>query len=181
MNQKENQARITNFFIKENQNLRHYLRSRFTDLAEMEIEDVIGDIMVNLFNKADITAQVENLTAYIYRTLYNKVIDGFRKRSRVISLDQRIDQDNENTLQELLADKDNDLIEKVTENEFIEKLNVALGALEPKQRAVWVATELEGYSFRELANAWNQPIGTLLARKHRATAALQKALKDLKP
>ena len=181
MDQKENQRRIADFFIKEHQNLRRYLRSRFNDLAEMEIEDVIGDIMLNLFNKADITAQVENLAAYIYRTLYNKVIDGLRKRERLVSLDQKISQDSENTLQELLADKNNDLIQNVTEKELAEKLDAALGALEPRQRAIWIATELEGYSFRELAEAWNQPIGTLLARKHRATAALQKALKDLKP
>lgn len=44
----------------------------------MDIEDVIGDIMLNLFNKADVTARVENLAAYIYRTLYNKAIDGLK-------------------------------------------------------------------------------------------------------
>ncbi len=55
----------------------------------------------------------------------------------------------------------------------------ALDELEPKQRAAWIATEIDGYTFRELAEEWGEPIGTLLARKHRATNALQKALKDL--
>jgi RNA polymerase sigma factor (sigma-70 family) len=181
MSLKENQMKIANFFIKEHQNLVRYLRSRFNDLAEMEIEDVIGDIMLNLFNKADITAQVENLAAYIYRTLYNKAIDRFRKRNKTISIDQKMNQDGENTLSVLLTDANADLMQSVTQNELIERLNIALDNLEPKQKLVWIATELEGYSFRELAEAWEQPIGTLLARKHRATAVLQKALKDLKP
>jgi DNA-directed RNA polymerase specialized sigma24 family protein len=50
--------------------------------------------------------------------------------------------------------------------------------LEPKQRAVWIATEIEGYTFKELAAKWEEPIGTLLSRKSRATKILRKLLKD---
>jgi DNA-directed RNA polymerase specialized sigma24 family protein len=39
-----------------------------------------------------------------------------------------------------------------------------------------VATELEGASYRELAEEWDEPIGTLLARKHRALRTLRKTL-----
>jgi DNA-directed RNA polymerase specialized sigma24 family protein len=41
---------------------------------------------------------------------------------------------------------------------------------------VLLATELEGASFRELAARWGVPIGTLLARKHRAVKSLRAAL-----
>lgn len=46
------------------------------------------------------------------------------------------------------------------------------------QRAVWVATKIDGYSFKELSVKWQEPIGTLLARKSRATTKLRKLLQD---
>jgi RNA polymerase sigma factor (sigma-70 family) len=52
----------------------------------------------------------------------------------------------------------------------------AIEDLPEAQREVLVATELEGRSFKELADEWNIPIGTLLARKHRAIRALRETL-----
>jgi DNA-directed RNA polymerase specialized sigma24 family protein len=59
-----------------------------------------------------------------------------------------------------------------------EQLRVAIGRLSAKERSVWVAIEIEGRSFRELADAWGEPIGTLLSRKSRATARLRELLSD---
>ena len=53
------------------------------------------------------------------------------------------------------------------------RLRQALDRLPPAQRAVWVAVEIEGASFRDLAEKWNEPIGTLLSRKSRATKSLR--------
>jgi RNA polymerase sigma factor (sigma-70 family) len=69
---------------------------------------------------------------------------------------------------------------EIEASEIRGRLVEALDALEPNQRAIWVATELDGYSFRELSKEWGVPVGTLLARKHRANAALQKELQDFK-
>ncbi len=63
-------------------------------------------------------------------------------------------------------------------SEIRDRLIEALDRLEPGQRSVWIATEIEGYPFQELSKAWGVPMGTLLARKHRANAALQKELQD---
>ena len=57
-----------------------------------------------------------------------------------------------------------------------ETLFEAIDELPPAQREVLVATELEGRSFKELAEEWETPIGTLLARKHRAIRALKETL-----
>jgi RNA polymerase sigma factor (sigma-70 family) len=54
----------------------------------------------------------------------------------------------------------------------------AIEDLPEAQREVLVATELEGRSFRELAEEWEVPIGTLLARKHRAIRALRETLAE---
>ena len=55
------------------------------------------------------------------------------------------------------------------------------GTLNPQERAVWLATEVDGLSFRKLAARWGEPTGTLLSRKSRATAKLRKQLADLHP
>lgn len=65
--------------------------------------------------------------------------------------------------------------------ELRERLLWALGSLSAAERAVWIATEIEGRSFRELAEDWEEPLGTLLSRKSRATARLRQLLKDHNP
>ena len=60
----------------------------------------------------------------------------------------------------------------------LQKLTEAIGKLEPKQRAILVATELKGKTFRELSEAWDEPIGTLLSRKSRAVKALRQMLTE---
>lgn len=181
MNLKETQAEIANFFQREYFNLIRYLRARINDLSQMESEDVISDIMLQMFNNIGIAEQVENLTAYIYRAIYHKAIDHLRKRKRLISLNETITDDDGRILDELLADSRWDTYDEISAWEVQTKLYQALNNLEPKQRAIWIATEIDGHTFRELAELWNQPIGTLLARKHRATMALREALQEFKP
>lgn len=180
MSSKKRQAEIGEFFHKEYHNLLRYLRNRFDNLAETDLEDVIADLMLNLFNKADVTGQVENLTAYIYRSLHNRVIDFLRKKKNMVSLEALVDEETGGAHNDLLADPGNNVEEVITQNEVREKIFEALENLSPKQRAVWIATELEGFSFRELSVMWNEPLGSLLARKHRVTGELREALKSLR-
>jgi DNA-directed RNA polymerase specialized sigma24 family protein len=57
-------------------------------------------------------------------------------------------------------------------------LSEALSLLSTAERAVWLAVEMEGFSFKELAEMWNEPIGTLLSRKSRATKSLQRIMAE---
>ena len=66
--------------------------------------------------------------------------------------------------------------EALGREEAEDALAEAIEELPPAQRDVLVATELEGRSFKELAEKWQTPIGTLLARKHRAVKALRESL-----
>jgi DNA-directed RNA polymerase specialized sigma24 family protein len=61
------------------------------------------------------------------------------------------------------------------------RLSQAISALEPKQQAVFIATEMQGISFKSLSEQWNEPMGTLLSRKFRAVKTLQEMLQDFKP
>lgn len=168
------------FFSKQYKKLVRSFRARYADLSEMEVEDIVSDLMTDLFDRVDIMEQVENIAAYIYRSIQNKVIDYLRRRKKTVSLDDTVAGDDDNDRRAVVPEPSYDMQAEVDASEIRQRLIDALDTLEPNQRAIWIATELDGYSFRELAEEWNLPMGTLLARKHRAVAALQKELQDLK-
>lgn len=179
MVEQEREQDFAGFFSKQYRKLVRSFRARYADLSETEVEDIVSDLMTDLFNRVDITEQVENIGAYIYRSIQNKVIDHLRRRKKTVSLDDTV-ADDDSDRKKAVPEPSYDMQAEIDASEIRERLIEALDTLEPNQRAIWIATELDGYTFRELAEEWDLPIGTLLARKHRAVAALQKELQDLK-
>ncbi|HAS74661.1 MAG TPA: RNA polymerase subunit sigma-24, partial [Clostridiales bacterium UBA8960] len=118
--------------------------------------------------------------AYVYRALQNRVIDYFRLNDRTTSLSTPLLGDDELTLLDKLQDKQ-DVLSEIEHKALVKRLTEAIDRLEPKQRAVFIATEFDGKTFKELSELWNEPIGTLLSRKSRAMKALQAQLRDLDP
>lgn len=164
----ETKKKIIDFFQRERGKLLGYIRRKALDLSQMDAEDIVSDVLLNIFNKADFVAHIENLTAYIYRSIANKIVDYRRKNRSTISLEQS----------ENITDFTHNIDRVLQQRDLAERLYDAINKLEPKQRAVWIATEIQGRNFKELAAMWNEPIGTLLSRKSRATKALQASLKD---
>ena len=96
--------RIAEFFAKEKSRLVNYARRWVQDTAERDGEDIVQDVMLNIFDSTDITAPVENLTAYVYRSLYNRVVDMLRKSRRTVSLDAGIDHESDRIFLDVLSD-----------------------------------------------------------------------------
>jgi RNA polymerase sigma factor (sigma-70 family) len=124
----------------------------------------VQDVIEHMFEKADVSEPIADLSAYLYRSLRNRIIDLYRKPKR------------ETELADEVADLRTDFEEALDREEASEAMFEAIEDLPEAQREVLVATELEGRSFKELAEEWNIPIGTLLARKHRAIRALRETL-----
>ncbi len=163
--------------LDEQENFLRCVRRRITDISDMDAEDIVADVVFNLYNKISIEHQVESILAYAYRSVRNRIADYFRQSPRAVSLDKP-DASSGLPLAAVIPDPQADIASKVEAKERKRQLYAALMALEPKQRAVWVATEIEGYSFKELSAKWGEPIGTLLSRKSRATKALQASLTE---
>ena len=142
-----------------------YVRSRIDDSAERDAEDVVQDVVERLFERDDLAEPIVDLTGYIFRSLRNRVVDLYR-RKRAPSEE----------LSGEIADIRYEAEEAMGRQDAEEALAEAIEELPAAQRNVLVATELEGRSFRELAEEWQTPIGTLLARKHRALRALRESL-----
>lgn len=177
---KYEKGKLFHFFSNESKKLNNYVRCKIQSINDMDAEDIVSDVMLNLFNKPDIIAHIENLAAYVYKSLYYKTIDYQRNIKRTISLQSCLDENGENLLIELLVDNTACVSDEVERKEFFRKLLQVISSLEPKQRAVFIATEFEGKSYKELSLQWNEPIGTLLSRKSRTIKALQIMLKEYK-
>jgi len=158
---------VAEFFKTERRKLVNYVRSRIDDAADRDAEDVVQDVMLNLFDKADISAPVENLTAYIYQALRNRITDLFRKRKEVYSLEK------------VVKDTGCDPGKIVENRDLQDQIFDAIDNLNEDERDVLMATEFDDRTFQELSDQWGVPLGTLLARKSRALKKIRKKLRNL--
>ena len=177
----DGRSRIFRFFDLERKRFISFLKRRMADISEMDAEDMVAEVMLAMLGKANPTRHVENMAAYVYRALNNRVIDLARKRRRTVSLQGFPDEDRETSLLDFLADASLDVSRQTERREFMRRLTEAIDHLEPKQRAVFIATELKGRSFKELSMQWNEPVGTLLSRKCRAVNKLREILREFRP
>ncbi len=152
--------------------LRH-VRGRLSRISSMDVEDIVSDVVFGLLKRADVAGEVENLMAYAYRSLENRIID-YRRASRdTVPLDE----EGGGAPGGPELPRDDETPERsVARLQLRERLLWALGRLSDKERAVWIATEIDGLAFRELAEEWDEPLGTLLSRKSRANARLRELL-----
>ena len=127
------------------------------------------------------TEPIENLTAWLFTVARNKITDWYRKR-RPVALRESGDEIGEGVpinLEEILFDLQDGPDRAYWRSTVWSELAEALDELPEEQRAVFVWHELEGHSFKEIAELTGEPINTLLSRKRYAVLALRERLQDL--
>ena len=169
--------RLTGLFSREYRKLNNYVRRYFDAAAAMDSEDIVQDVMLGLFEKADMTRPVRNLTAYVYRSLYNRAVDVLRRKSEPVSLDAPLPGD-ERSLADLLTDSRTGHDDRLEREERYQSMETAIGRLDDDEKAVIIENELNGISFRDLAREWEVPVGTLLARKSRALKKIRRYMSE---
>lgn len=175
--QSENQKKLSGFFAREYNNFVSFVNRYWLGDSQVDAEDIVQDVVLNLYTKVDFNRPIENLLAYTYRSLRNRVIDRQRKRKDK-SLSEFDDAESgENSLLRNLQSEDFLESDAESTEESIEQMFDMIELLRPEQQEILIRTELEGYTFEELSQEWEVPIGTLLSRKHRAMAKLQKLMK----
>lgn len=173
-------SRLAGFFQTEYGRMAGYVRARLGSLAALSPEDIVQDVALALLTRPETSGPIENLSAYIYRALANRIVDERRKR-RLASLEDTPGGKDGHTLADLLADGRPDALEEAELGRFRAQIVMALDQLRPEERAVIIETELKSRSFAELAEAWSTPIGTLLARKSRGLAKARALLTQQGP
>ena len=176
MNAEARQPAAAEFFREEHGRLVGYVRRWLDEAAGEEAEDIVQDVVLNVFDRADITAPIRDLSAYVYRALKNRIVDYLRQKKASVSLDAPRNGEDGPTLADVLSDRAPAPPSGMERRELHERLYRAIDALKPEDRALIMATDFEGWTFQELADEWDVPLGTLLARKSRALKKIRKYL-----
>jgi len=175
---KEKIETVKKFFSVEYDKLINYVNKFFNEKYYTEdAEDIIQDVAVNILTKLDINETFENLAGYVYRSIKNKIIDIYRKPKNKVSIDNyEMENDYNYILTQFFVEQNIDF----DEPDKWELVEYAINKLNKEQKEIIIETEFNGKSFKELSKEWNISTGTLLSRKHRAIANIQKILQENK-
>jgi RNA polymerase sigma factor (sigma-70 family) len=165
-----NSTHIERLYREEKVKMLSYVKRHSNDRTR-DAEDIVQDVMLKMFRILNMNTKIENVAAYAWQSLKNLIIDNHRRREYY---NEQIDDHREE-----LASSEAGPEEGMLREHFSEHMQKALKELKPSERAIWIATEMEGTSFHELVEAWNEPMGTLLSRKHRAEKKILSTLNNI--
>lgn len=176
----EQDQRISEAVSREQSRLRNFIRRRVPDPGDAE--DILQDVFYELVETYRMMKPVEQVTAWLFRVARNRITDLFRRKSREALRKEpdKIAEDGEVLmLEELLPSPDAGPDAAYARSVLLEALDDALEELPEEQREVFVAHELMGYSFKELAAQTGVSVNTLLSRKHYAVVHLRERLQAI--
>ena len=180
MSGEKSKKKLSEFFHNEYEKLVNYVHRLINDTAERDAEDIIQDAMTNLFDKSDITLPIENLSAYIYKSIRNRIIDLFRREKKYQALNDNTTNLENISLSQIFHKGDDNPRSALEKQEIHSLLFDAIESLNEKERALIIATEFDQRSFRNLSQEWGIPMGTLLTRKSRAIQKIKNKFQELK-
>jgi RNA polymerase sigma factor (sigma-70 family) len=161
--------------LRERDRLLAFIRRRIDDAAEAE--DILQDALYELVVAERLAQPVEQIGAWLMRVARNRIIDRFRKKRPELLLDSTRGGEEEPVLEELLPAADGTPEIAAMRALLLDEIEAALAELPREQREVFIAQELDGLTFRELAERSGVSINTLLSRKRYAVLQLRERLR----
>jgi RNA polymerase sigma-70 factor, ECF subfamily len=140
-----------------------------------DAEDLLQETFLRAFSAFDSFEPGTNLKAWLYRILMNTYISSYRKQKR--SPQTVPAEDGEFSLYRQIIDDggrtpEAEVLEKIPD----EEVKAALDELPEQFRLAVLLADVEGFSYKEIADITETSIGTVMSRLHRGRKALQKAL-----
>jgi len=171
--------RITETVSRDEPRLRNFIRRRVAD--PRDAEDILQDVFYELVEANRLLMPIEHVTAWLFRVARNRITDLFRKKKPVAFSDSFVEGEEGEMLQieDLLPSPEAGPEAVTFRNELLDELELALDELPAEQREVFVAHELEGRSFKELAAETGASVNTLLSRKRYAVLHLRERLRSI--
>ena len=173
------QDRLTDTIRREERRLRRFIRARVADIDDAE--DILQDVFCELIEAARLMRPIEHASAWLFRVARNRITDLYRKRKPTVSLDAPVAgrEPPEPLFEDLLPSPDAGPDAAYTRRVLLDELDAALDELPEEQRGAFVANELEGRSFKDLAAETGVSVNTLLARKRYAVLRLRRRLRAI--
>src|ERR687886_2325807 len=164
-----------------------YMPSLYTAALRMthnpaDAEDLVQETYLKAYRGFGGFQEGTNLKAWLYKILTNTFINAYRSRKRRPDETEMEDVEDLYLYRRLAGlqgagtgrSAEEEVLDHFTEGEIKE----AVESLPEQFRIAVLLADIEGFSYREIADILDVPIGTVMSRLHRGRRALQKALYD---
>jgi len=174
---------ITATVLRERTKLGNFIRRRVRDPSDAE--DILQDVLHEFVQAYRLPEPIEQVSAWLFRVARNRIIDRFRKKKEQPLAEtagsgengeHAEHADDEYRLDLTLPAQDGGPEAAYARSVLLTALQHALDELPDNQRDIFIAHELEGRSFKELAAESGVSLNTLLARKRYAVLHLRARL-----
>jgi RNA polymerase sigma factor (sigma-70 family) len=175
----EQDRQISEAMAAQSARLRNFIRGRVP--GGVDVEDVLQEVFYELVRAHRLLMPIDMVSSWLYRVARNRITDLFRKKSPDLFTDIAVEDEGGGLLdiEDLLPSTDAGPEAAYLRKQLLEALESAIATLPPEQREVFVANELEGRSFKDLAAETGVSINTLLSRKRYAVLALRRRLETV--
>lgn len=175
----EQKRQISEIVAKERPRLRNFIRKRVRD--PWEAEDLVQEVFYELVEANRLLMPIEHVTGWLFRVARNRITDLFRKKKPDLLDDAAVENEEGELLgiEDLLPSPDAGPEEEYFRQALLDELELALDELPEEQREVFVAHEVEGRSFKEMAAETGVSVNTLLSRKRYAVLQLRERLRSI--
>ncbi len=170
---------LSDIVQRESRRLYQFIRKRVADPGDAE--DILQEVFYELIEAYRLMQPIEQVGAWLYRVARNRIIDRLRKQRLGLGSEMNAgtNQEEPRALEDLLPSPDAGPEAAYARSVLFEELQAAIDELPEEQRSVFVAHELEGRSFKEIAQETGLNINTLLSRKHYAIVHLRRRLRAI--
>ena len=175
----EQDRQISEIVHEERSRLRNFIRRRVPDPSD--VEDIVQEVFYELVEANRLLMPIEHVTGWLFRVARNRIADLFRKRRPESFSDAAVaDGDDELLrLEDLLPSPDAGPEALYARSVLLDELELAVDELPEEQREVFLAHEVEGRSFKEMAAETGVSVNTLLSRKRYAVLHLRERLQGI--
>ena len=177
----EQDERISEVVSREHSRLRNFIRRRVPD--PRDAEDILQDVFYELVEANRLLMPIEHVTGWLFRVARNRIIDLFRKKRPENFSDVGVAHEDDEgellRLEDLLPSVDASPEALYARSVLLDELELAVEELPEEQRQVFIAHELEGRSFKQMAAETGVNVNTLLSRKRYAVRHLRQRLQDI--
>jgi RNA polymerase sigma factor (sigma-70 family) len=175
----EQDRHISEVITEERSRLRNFIRKRVPN--EADVEDLLQEVFYELVAASRLLMPIEYVTGWLFRVARNRITDLFRRRKPESFSDAAVGDEDGDLLQieDLLPSPDAGPEALYIRQVLLDELELALDELPREQREVFVAHELEGRSFKQLAEDSGVSVNTLLSRKRYAVLHLRQRLQNI--